>query len=163
MRVFITGATGFIGTALNKELLANGHQVLGLARSEEGATALKTAGVHVHHGSLEDLESLKAGARHADAVVHLAFNHDFTRYQQNCEDDRRAIEALASVLVGKPLLVTSGIIIAAGVAIPYSVVGEYLGFTHLPGLYWPLLIASLILYACLTQSVKFWLLQRKWI
>lgn len=110
MRVFITGATGFIGTALTKELLANGHKVLGLSRSDAGAAALKAAGADVHRGSLEDVESLKSGARQADAVVHLAFNHDFTRYMQNCEDDRRAIEAIGEVLVGtnKPLLVTSG-------------------------------------------------------
>ena len=108
MRVFVTGATGFIGSALCRELLDNGHRVLGLARTEDGALALERAGVEVHRGSLEDLESLKAGAGRAEAVVHLAFNHDFTRYQQNCEDDRRAIEALASGLKGKPLLVTSG-------------------------------------------------------
>jgi nucleoside-diphosphate-sugar epimerase len=110
MRVFITGATGFIGTALTKELLGAGHRVLGLTRSDEGAAALKSAGAEVHHGSLEDLESLKAGAANADACVHLAFNHDFSRYQQNCEDDRRAIEALGSAFVNteKPLLVTSG-------------------------------------------------------
>jgi nucleoside-diphosphate-sugar epimerase len=110
MRVFITGATGFIGTALTKELLANGHTVLGMSRSDDGAAALKAAGADVHRGSLEDLESLKSGARQADAVVHLAFNHDFTRYMQNCEDDRNAIDAIGSVLIGtkKPLLITSG-------------------------------------------------------
>lgn len=110
MLVFVTGATGFIGSALTKELLANGHRVLGLTRSDEGAAALKAAGAEVHRGSLEDLNSLKEGAAKADAVVHLAFNHDFSRYQQNCEDDRRAIAALGSVFVntGKPLLVTSG-------------------------------------------------------
>jgi nucleoside-diphosphate-sugar epimerase len=113
MRVFITGATGFIGSALTKELLASGHQVLGLARSDERAAALKAAGAGVHRGSLEDLDSLKAGAAKAEAAVHLAFNHDFSRYQQNCEDDRHAIEALASVLSGKPLLVTSGTAMAA--------------------------------------------------
>lgn len=110
MRIFITGATGFIGTALTKELLAHGHTVLGLSRSEAGADALKAAGAEVHRGSLEDPNSMKEGAAKADAVVHLAFNHDFTRYQQNCEDDRRAIEAIGEVLIGtkKPLLVTSG-------------------------------------------------------
>ena len=110
MRVFITGATGFIGTALIGELTAAGHTVLGLARSEGGARVLAALGVDVHRGALEDTNSLKSGAAHADAVIHLAFNHDFARYQQNCEDDRRAIEAMASVLVGtaKPLIVTSG-------------------------------------------------------
>ncbi|HEX2593611.1 MAG TPA: SDR family oxidoreductase [Rhizomicrobium sp.] len=110
MRVFITGATGFIGTALTKELLAHGHSVLGLSRSDAGSAALKAAGADVHPGSLEDPETLKSGAQQADAVAHLAFNHDFTRYQQNCEDDRVAIEAIGSVLIGtnKPLLITSG-------------------------------------------------------
>jgi nucleoside-diphosphate-sugar epimerase len=110
MRVFVTGATGFIGSALTKELLASGHRVLGLSRSDEGAAALKAAGAEVHRGSLEDLNSLTEGAARSDAVVHLAFNHDFSRYQQNCEDDRRAIEALGSALVNtaRPLLVTSG-------------------------------------------------------
>ena len=95
MRVFITGATGFIGTALTKELLANGHQVLGLSRSDEGAAALAAAGAEVHRGSIQDLDSLKAGAAQADATVHLAFNHDFSTFIQNCEDDRRVIEAIA--------------------------------------------------------------------
>jgi len=108
MRVFVTGATGFIGTALIKELLAHGHTVLGMTRSDEGAAALKKAGVESHFGTIEDLDSLKAGAAKADGAVHLAFNHDFSRYVQNCEDDRRAIDALASVLKGKPLLITSG-------------------------------------------------------
>src|SRR5581483_491322 len=110
MRVFVTGATGFIGTALTKELLGVGHRVLGMARSDESAARLKDTGAEVHRGALEDLESLKAGAAAADAVVHLAFNHDFTRYQQNCEDDRAAIDALAFVLAGsdRPLVITSG-------------------------------------------------------
>lgn len=117
MRVFITGATGFIGTALTKELLANGHQVLGLSRSDEGATALAAAGAEVHRGSIQDLDSLKAGAAQTDATVHLAFNHDFSTFMQNCEDDRRVIEALAETLAGtdKPFLVTSGTAIAHGV------------------------------------------------
>jgi nucleoside-diphosphate-sugar epimerase len=110
MRVFITGATGFIGSAVTKELTANGHQVLGLCRSPEKAAALSAAGAEVHSGSIEDLESIREGARRTDAVIHLAFNHDFSRYQANCDDDRKVIAALGSVLAGssRPLLVTSG-------------------------------------------------------
>ncbi|MBS0471050.1 MAG: SDR family oxidoreductase [Proteobacteria bacterium] len=108
MKVFITGATGFIGTALTKDLVAHGHSVLGLARSEEGALALGALGAEPHRGSLEDLERLKRGVTRADAVVHLAFNHDFSTYMKNCADDRTVIDAIGSVLGGRPLLVTSG-------------------------------------------------------
>jgi nucleoside-diphosphate-sugar epimerase len=110
MRVFVTGATGFIGTALIPHLLGAGHQVLGLCRSEEKAGALGAAGAEVARGSLEDLDGLKAAASSADAVVHLAFNHDFSRYVENCADDRRVIEALGAALAGsdRPLIVTSG-------------------------------------------------------
>jgi len=110
MRVFLTGATGFIGSALIPELIASGHQVLGLARSEAGVEALRRAGAGTHRGDLGDLGSLRAGALQADAVIHTAFNHDFTHYLQNCEDDRRVIEALGSALAGthRPLIVTSG-------------------------------------------------------
>jgi nucleoside-diphosphate-sugar epimerase len=112
MHVFVTGATGFIGSALVPELLKAGHTVLGMTRSEKGAEALAKAGADVHHGSLEDIESLKAGAAQADAVIHLAFNHDFSRFQANCEEDRRAIAAMGEVLAGsgRPFIGTSGVL-----------------------------------------------------
>jgi nucleoside-diphosphate-sugar epimerase len=117
MRIFVTGATGFIGSALVRELLQAGHRVLGLTRSEAGAEALRAAGADVQHGNLEDLGSLRDGAAKVDGVVHLAFNHDFSQFQRNCDNDLKAIEAMGEVLLGsnRPFVVTSGTAIASSV------------------------------------------------
>ncbi len=118
MRIFMTGAPGFIGSALIPELLQAGHQVLGLTRSEAGARRLRAAGVETLQGDIEDLDSLRKGAAQTDGVIHLAFNHDFSRFEKSCDDDRRAIEAIGEVLVGsnRPFVVTSGTAVAGGVA-----------------------------------------------
>ena len=123
MRVFITGATGFIGMPVVQELVGAGHAVLGLTRSEAGAEALKAAGAEVRRGTLEDMASLQSGAETADAVIHLAFVHDFSKFQESCQIDQRAIEAMGAVLAGsdRPLIVTSGV---AGLAKPGQLATE---------------------------------------
>ena len=113
MRVFVTGATGFIGSAVIPELIAAGHSVLGLTRTDDGAAALQRIGAKAHFGSLEDLDSLKRGAAEADGVIHLAFNHDFSKIEANSLADRQGIEAMADVLKdsGRPLLGTAGVLV----------------------------------------------------
>ncbi len=115
MKIFVTGASGFIGSAVVRELLTHGHQVLGLARSEANAAAIAAAGAQVLRGSLEDLESLARGAKGSDGVIHTAFIHDFSKYAASVEVDRLAIEAMAGALAGsnRPLVVTSGVVRAA--------------------------------------------------
>ena len=115
MRVFVTGASGFIGSAVIPELLSAGHSVTGLARSDESAQAITALGASVHRGSLDDTASIAAGAAASDAVIHLAFIHDFSKFEENCATDRRTIEALAATLRGskRPLIVTGGLAVAA--------------------------------------------------
>ena len=123
MRIFVTGATGFIGVPTVRELIAAGHEVLGLARSEEGAQSLAAIGADVLHGSLNDPDILQKGASTSDAVIHLAFIHDWSNFAASCEADRRAIEAIGSALAGsnKPFLATGGL---AGLALPGQVATE---------------------------------------
>jgi nucleoside-diphosphate-sugar epimerase len=123
MKVFITGASGFIGSQVTKELIGAGHQVLGLVRSKDKAKELAATGAEVLHGSLEDLDSLRKGATASDAVIHLAFIHDFSKFQENCRKDKVAIETIGSVLFGskRPLIVTAGI---AGLAGPGQLATE---------------------------------------
>src|ERR1700678_941414 len=117
MRIFVTGATGFIGSLVVKELIEAGHQVIGVYRSDDKAPALAAAGAEVYRGSIDDPDSLKEGAARSDGIIHLAFNHDFSKFAANCETDRRVIEALGNTLAGsdKLMIVTSGTAMAATV------------------------------------------------
>jgi nucleoside-diphosphate-sugar epimerase len=123
MKVFVTGATGFVGSAVVQELIAAGHRVLGLTRSEAGAQTLIAAGAEVHHGDLEDLDSLRRGAAAADGIIHTGFIHDFARFKEVCEVDRKVIEALGSEFEGsdRPFVITSGIGV---LTVPGRVVNE---------------------------------------
>lgn len=116
MRIFLTGATGFIGTALVAQLIENGHQVLGLTRTPAGAEILAAAGAEAHFGNIEDLDSLRSGAMLCDGVIHTAFDHDFSNFVANCEKDRQAITAMAEALQGtqRPLIITSGVGMGSG-------------------------------------------------
>jgi nucleoside-diphosphate-sugar epimerase len=137
MRIFVTGAPGFIGSALVPELIKAGHTVLGLTRSESGAEKIRAAGAEVLHGNLEDLDSLRKGAADSDGVIHLAFNHDFSQFEKNANDERQAVLALGETLLGsnRPFVVTSGTAIANNVnGQPSTEVSETLSWNPRAGM-----------------------------